>query len=54
MGLQFMIILCPYLANIFKVSPLGYIEWLIAIGLAFLIIPLVEIVKLITNKNTQQ
>ena len=54
MGLQFLIILNPYLANIFKVIPLGYIEWLISIVLAFLIIPLVEIVKLITNKNTQQ
>ena len=53
MGLQFLIILNPYLANIFKLIPLGYIEWLISIGLAFLIIPLVEIVKLITNKNTQ-
>lgn len=50
-GLQFLIILNPYLANVFKVAPLGYIEWLISIGLALLIIPLVEMVKIFTKKK---
>ena len=50
MGLQFLIILTPYLASIFKVVPLKPIEWLISIGLSFLIIPLVELVKLLRKK----
>ena len=50
MSLQFLIILTPYLASIFKVVPLKPIEWLISIGLSFLIIPLVELVKLLRKK----
>lgn len=50
MGLQFLIILTPSLASIFKVVTIGYKEWIIAVLLAFLIIPLVEITKFITKK----
>ena len=50
MGLQFLIILTPSLASIFKVVTIGYKEWIIAVILAFLIIPLVEITKFITKK----
>ena len=49
--LQFIIILNPYLASVFKVVTLNIYEWLIAIGLALLIIPLVEIVKYISKKK---
>ena len=51
MGLQFLIILTPSLASIFKVVTIGYKEWIIAVILAFLIIPLVEITKFITKKG---
>jgi len=50
MGLQFLIILTPSLASIFKVVTIGYKEWIIAVLLAFLIIPLVEVTKFITKK----
>ena len=49
--LQFIIILNPYLASVFKVVTLNIYEWLIAIGLALLIIPLVEIVKYISKRK---
>ena len=49
-ALQFLIILTPALASIFKVTPLDTTQWLISIFLSFLIIPLVETVKLIKNK----
>ena len=51
MILQFVIILNPYLASVFKVVSLNIYEWLIAIGLALLIIPLVEIVKYINKRK---
>lgn len=49
-GLQFIIILNPYLANIFKVTSLNYLQWIISISLALLIIPLVELIKLLSKK----
>ena len=49
--LQFIIILNPYLASVFKVVTLNIYEWLIAISLALLIIPLVEIVKYINKRK---
>lgn len=49
-ALQFIIILNPYLANIFKVTPLNYLQWIISISLALLIIPLVELIKLLSKK----
>ena len=50
MGLQFLIILIPSLASVFKVVTIGYKEWIIAVLLSFLIIPLVEVTKFITKK----
>lgn len=44
--LQFLIIYLPPLANLFGVTPLGIDLVLISFGLAFLIIPIIEIVKL--------
>ena len=35
----------PAIANIFEIAPLGINEYLIALGLAVLTIPVVEIVK---------
>ena len=49
-ALQFIIILNPYLANIFKVTSLNYLQWIISISLALLIIPLVELIKLLSKK----
>lgn len=40
----------PFLANAFGFSPIGIEEYAIAIALGFLIIPIVEIVKLIQRK----
>jgi len=37
----------PFLADIFGFNPVGIIEYGIAFGIAFSIIPLVEIIKLI-------
>ena len=37
----------PFLADAFELAPLGLMEYGIAFGLAVLIIPIVEIVKLI-------
>ena len=35
----------PFLAGAFGFMPLGLVEYAIAMGLAFLVIPVVEIVK---------
>ncbi len=49
--LQFIIILNPFLANLFKVVELNLVQWIIASSLALLIIPLVEITKFISKKK---
>jgi Ca2+-transporting ATPase len=47
LGLQFLIIYLSPLARLFRVMPLGIDLVIISVGLAFLIIPLIEIIKLI-------
>ena len=40
----------PFVANAFGFTPISLTEYLIALGLAFLVIPVVEIVKLVQRK----
>jgi Ca2+-transporting ATPase len=42
-----LVIEVPFLANLFGFSTIGMVEYLIGIGLAILVIPVVEIIKLI-------
>ncbi|NLL56088.1 MAG: calcium-translocating P-type ATPase, PMCA-type [Clostridiales bacterium] len=49
MLLTVMVIYVPFFANIFDFTPISAVEYFIAMGLAFSIIPLVEIVKLAKN-----
>ena len=41
----------PFLAQAFGFTPVGLTEYLLAIALAFLVIPIVELVKLIQRKG---
>ena len=45
-----LVIEVPFLANAFGFTPIGFVEYAIAMGLAILVIPVVEIVKLIQRK----
>ena len=45
-----LVIEVPFIANAFGFTPIGGLEYAIAMGLAFLVIPVVEIVKLIQRK----
>ncbi len=45
-----LVIEVPFIANAFGFTPIGLAEYGIAMGLAFLVIPVVEIVKLIQRK----
>ncbi len=47
--MQISVVLLPALNSVFKTVPLTGIQWLLAIGAAFMIIPLVEIAKLIVK-----
>ena len=40
----------PFLASAFGFAPVGIAEFAVAIGIGFLVIPIVEIVKLIQRK----
>ena len=54
---QTIVVLLPFLNSIFHVQPLTIVQWLIVIIFSIIIIPIVEIVKLITGKikgNTVQ
>ncbi len=44
----------PFLANAFGFTPVGWAEYGIALGLAFLVIPVVEVVKLIQRRHAGQ
>ena len=44
----------PFLANAFGFASVGITEYLIAIGLGLVVIPVVEIVKLIQRKVSKQ
>ncbi len=50
--LQLIVIIVPYFNEIFKVKHLNLEQWLIVITAALLIIPVVEVVKLVMNKRT--
>ena len=43
----------PFLADLFGFSTIGIVEYLIGIGLAILVIPVVEIIKLIQRGVTK-
>jgi Ca2+-transporting ATPase len=45
-----LVIEVPFIAKAFGFTPIGFAEYAIAVGLAFLVIPVVEIVKLIQRK----
>ena len=44
----------PFLANAFGFTPVGWTEYGIALGLAFLVIPIVEVVKFIQRRHAGQ
>ena len=44
----------PFLANAFVFTPVGWTEYGIALGLAFLVIPIVEVVKFIQRRHAGQ
>lgn len=44
----------PFLANAFGFTPVGWTEYGIALSLAFLVIPVVEVVKLIQRRHAGQ
>ena len=44
----------PFLANAFEFTPISLKEYAVAIGLAFLVIPIVEIVKFFERKFGKQ
>ena len=48
-----LVIEVPFVANAFGFTPIGIEEYAIAMGLAFLVIPVVEIVKLIQRKTAK-
>ncbi len=48
------VIYVPFLANAFKFTTISFVEYLIAMGLALLIIPSVEIVKLIQRHTSKK
>jgi len=48
-GLTLLITLVPVISGIFHMVSLNLTQWLIVLGFAFMIIPIVEIVKLIQN-----
>ena len=41
----------PFLANAFRFTPIGWSEYGIALVLAFLVIPIVELVKLVQRRK---
>lgn len=49
-----MVIEVPFLANAFEFEHISLLEYALAIGLAFLVIPIVEIVKLLQRKHGKQ
>lgn len=51
--LQLIVIIVPYFNSIFKVKQLNLEQWLIVITAALVIIPVVEVVKLVMNKTTR-
>jgi Ca2+-transporting ATPase len=52
--LQLIVVVVPQLNAIFKVQQLTAVQWLISLLAAFLIIPVVEIVKLVQRKKVQK
>ena len=48
-----LVIEVPFIANAFGFTPIGLVEYGIAMGLAFLVIPVVELVKLIQRKASK-
>lgn len=47
--LTLLVIYTPFFANIFSLEPLTLVEFAVSSGLAFLIIPIIEVVKLISR-----
>ena len=44
----------PFLANAFGFTPIGWTEYFVALALAFLVIPIVELVKFIQRKTAKK
>lgn len=53
LALTTLILYVPFLSNAFGFTPINFSEYLIALGLAFLVIPIVEIVKFFQRKVVQ-
>lgn len=53
-GLTLLVIYVPFLADIFSLTPLAFWEFAIACGLAFAIIPIIELVKLIMRLHDKK
>ncbi len=51
--LQLIVIIVPYFNDIFKVKQLNLEQWLIVIAASLMIIPVVEVVKLVMSKRKQ-
>ena len=49
-----LVIELPFLANAFGFTPISPVEYFVALGLAFLTIPIVEIVKLVQRKTAKK
>ena len=45
-----LVIEVPFIAGAFGFTPIGFVEYAIAIGLAVLVIPVVELIKLLQRK----
>lgn len=54
LGLLLTIALVPPVASIFHISSLTWIQWLITLGFSFLIMPIVEIIKLIQKLTSKR
>jgi Ca2+-transporting ATPase len=53
LALTLLVLEVPFLANAFGFTPIGWGEYGIAIALAFVIVPVVEIVKFIQRKASK-
>ena len=53
LALTLLVLEVPFLANAFGFTPIGWSEYGIAIALAFIIVPIVEIVKFIQRKTSK-
>ena len=48
------VIYVPFLANLFELSPISIFEFVVGLVIAFLVVPIIEIVKFIQRKNIKE